>query len=248
MPRSAPVALAAATAFSAMAWAVRGRSSSLFGPSVWRGPVGRKTIALTFDDGPSTATPALLELLGQYHVPATFFQIGINALSLPDISRAVLAAGHEIGNHSHTHPNFALQRPSYIGPEFERAQHAIATITGQAPALLRAPFGVRWFGFRDMQQRLGLQGVMWSIIGRDWKLPARAIARRVLSRASDGDIICLHDGRGALAGNPRGNLKDSVFQSGIEKSTVEAVRKILPELLEKGYHFETVTQLLCQMK
>jgi peptidoglycan/xylan/chitin deacetylase (PgdA/CDA1 family) len=86
-----------------------------------------------------------------------------------------------------------------------------------------------------MQKRLGMMGVMWSIIGLDWKLPAEAIAQRVLSRATDGDIICLHDGRGTL--------KDSDCSP-----TIEAVRRIVPDLLEKGYHFETVSQLLCPTK
>jgi peptidoglycan/xylan/chitin deacetylase (PgdA/CDA1 family) len=234
MPSSASVALAAGTAISAMAWAVRGRSSTVFAPSVWRGRPDRKAIALTFDDGPGPATPALLELFARYDIPATFFQIGANVRRRPDLARAVVQAGHEIGNHSQTHPNFALQRPSFIAAEFAQAQETISSATSRAPALLRAPFGVRWFGFRSMQKRLGLQGVMWSLIGLDWKFPAQSVSRRILRRARPGDIICLHDGRGTL--------KDPDT-----RSTVEAVRSILPVLLAEGYHFETVTQLLCPM-
>lgn len=218
-----------------MAWAVRGRSSSVFGPSIWRGEPGRKCLALTFDDGPSPATPAILEILAEYRITATFFQIGSSVISHPGIAQAVTAAGHELGNHSHTHPNFALTRPSFIAGEFQRAQDAIAEASGTLPRLLRAPYGVRWFGFREMQNLLNLKGVMWSIIGMDWKLPGGAIATRVLDRISGGDIICLHDGRGTL--------KDPDV-----RPTVEAVRRIVPELLEKGYHFETVSQLLCPMK
>jgi len=218
-----------------MAWAVRGRSSTVFGPSVWRGEPGRKSLALTFDDGPSPATPSILEILTGYGVAATFFQIGSSVVSHPEIARAVTAAGHELGNHSHTHPNFALTRPSFITAEFQKAQDAITEAAGKRPQLLRAPYGVRWFGFREMQNLLNLKGVMWSVIGRDWTLPAEAIASRVLGRVSSGDIICLHDGRGTL--------KDPDV-----RPTVEAVRRIVPELLEKGYHFETVSQLLCPMK
>jgi peptidoglycan/xylan/chitin deacetylase (PgdA/CDA1 family) len=235
VPGSAPAALAAATTISAMAWAVRGRSSSVFGPSVWRAAPGRKAIALTFDDGPTPATPEILDILARYNVPATFFQIGSQVLSFPDIARAVVTAGHETGNHSHTHPNFALTRPTFIHAEFERAQEAIRHHTGQTPRFMRAPFGVRWFGFREMQKRLGLTGAMWSIIGLDWKLPAKAIAHRVVSGVSGGDIICLHDGRGTL--------KDSDITA-----TIEAVRRIVPSLLEKGYYFETVSQLICPTK
>jgi peptidoglycan/xylan/chitin deacetylase (PgdA/CDA1 family) len=235
MSARASAALVVAGAVSGMAWAVRGRSSSVFAPSVWRGESGSKAIALTFDDGPSVGTPALLDVLAEYQIPATFFQIGANAAALPEIARAVHAAGHEIGNHSQTHPNFALTRPSFIGGEFTAAQKAIAQVTGQVPVWLRAPYGVRWFGFREMQERLGLTGVMWTVLGRDWKLPAEAIAERVIARVCEGGIICLHDGRGTL--------KDPDVTP-----TIEAVRRIVPKLLEKGYHFETVTQLLCPMK
>lgn len=228
-------AAAALAAAGGMAWAVRGRSSQVFGPSVWRGDRGRSAIALTFDDGPSPGTPEVLDILREYRIRATFFQCGVNVLRDPGIARAVTLAGHEPGNHSHTHPNFAFARPLAIEEEFTAAQLAIGESTGHWPRLLRAPLGVRWFGFRQMQAQLGLSGVMWSIIGLDWKLPAREIAARVLGRVRNGDIICLHDGRGTLK-NP------DVSQ------TILAVRRIVPGLLEKGYYFETVSELLCPVK
>ena len=233
MRNSAPVLLASSLAAAAgMSWAVRGRSSDVFGPSVWRGKPGRKAIALTFDDGPSPSTPHILNILAGYGVRATFFQCGENVLRTPELSQAAHDSGHEIGNHSHTHPIFAFARQSFIEDEFLRAQAAIANATSATPVLMRVPYGVRWFGFREAQRRLGLLGVMWNVIGRDWKLPAPAVAGRVLSRASDGGIICLHDGRGTL--------KDPDISS-----TIEAVRRIVPELLARGYHFETVSQLIC---
>ena len=234
MRNGAPVLLASSLAATAagISWAVRGRSSDVFGPSVWRGKPGRKAIALTFDDGPSAATPQILDILAAYGVRGTFFQCGENVLRAPELSQAIRDSGHELGNHSHTHPNFAFARQSFIEDEFLRAQQAIATATSTAPVLMRAPYGVRWFGFREVQRRLRLLGVMWSVIGRDWKLPALAVAERVLSRACDGGIICLHDGRGTL--------KDPDISS-----TVEAVRRIVPGLLARGYHFETVSQLIC---
>ena len=218
-------------AAAGMAWAVRGRSSEAFGPSLWRGRPGRKAIALTFDDVPSPATPRILDILAGYSVPATFFQCGENVLRVPELSQAVCAGPHEIGNHSHTHRNFALKRPSDIVDDFACAQNAISEATSRTPVLMRPPYGVRWFGFREMQERLGLMGVMWSVIGLDWKLGAPAIAERVLSHTRDGSIICLHDGRGTL--------KDPDT-----RPTIEAVRRIVPSLLEKGYHFETVSQLV----
>ena len=98
--------------------------------------------------------------------------------------------------------------------------------------LMRPPFGVRWFGFREMQARLGLRGVMWTVIGRDWKLGAAAIAERILAGTCDGAIVCLHDGRGTL-------------KTPDVTETIEAVRRIVPALLDRGYHFEIVSQLIC---
>jgi peptidoglycan-N-acetylglucosamine deacetylase len=229
----ASAAATTAAAVAGMAWAVRGRSAQVFSPAAWRGVPGGRSLALTFDDGPSPATPAILDILAAYRIPATFFECGENVQRAPALTRAVCGGPHEIGNHSYSHPNFALRRPTFIGDEFRRAQDIIAEATSGTPTLMRPPYGVRWFGFREMQQRLGLTCVMWSIIGLDWKLPARRIAERVLSRARDGAIVCLHDGRGTL--------KDPDVTQ-----TIEAVRRIIPALLEKGYHFETVSRLLCR--
>ncbi len=229
---SVAAAAGAAAFIGGATWAVRGRSSQVFAPSVYRGAGDRQSLALTFDDGPSPHTAAILDVLAEYQVPATFFQVGANVRRNPDLARAVREAGHEIGNHSDTHPNFALRPADFIAGEFRRAQHTIAALAGVRPALLRAPYGVRWFGFREMQEELGLVGVMWTSIGCDWKLAAPAIAARILSQASNGGILCLHDGRGT---QPDPDCSQ----------TVEAVRRIVPELLGRGYRFETVSSILC---
>jgi peptidoglycan-N-acetylglucosamine deacetylase len=226
------VAAVSAGAAVGMAWAVRGRSSSVFAPSVWRGPPGRKSIALTFDDGPSESTARVLDVLAQYEVPATFFQCGANVERLPAVARAVAQAGHEIGNHSHAHPLYCLHSPRAIREDLERAQETIQAATGARPVWFRAPFGVRWFGVRLAQRRLGLGGVMWTVIGYDWSLKAEQVAGRIAGRVSNGAIVCLHDGR-ELRVRP---------EIGV---TVEAVRRVIPEFLERGYKFETVSRLLC---
>jgi peptidoglycan/xylan/chitin deacetylase (PgdA/CDA1 family) len=225
---------AAAGGAAWLAWAVRGRSSTFFGPSVWHGPSGRSAIALTFDDGPSEGTARVLELLDRYQVPATFFQVGVNVERLPEMARAVHAAGHEIGNHSYTHPLFCMRPEPYIFQEFARAQQAIADASGFSPVLLRAPFGARWFGFREAQRRLSLRGVMWTIIGYDWKRKADTIVGQMLPGVSNGAILCLHDGR-ELQANP--DIRE----------TVAAVDRLIPILRDRGYKFETVSRLLCPM-
>ncbi len=204
----------------------------MFGPSIWRGDARRKAIAITFDDGPSESTPMLLDILREYGAAATFFQCGANLRRLPDIARQVHAAGHEIGNHSDTHPLCCFRGPAFILEDFARAQQTFRDTLGVSPKLMRAPFGVRWFGYRGMQKQLGLLGVMWTVIGLDWKLSPSAISDRVLAAASDGSIVCLHDGRGCTA------TPDI-------HATLEAVKRILPALLERGIRCETVSQILC---
>jgi len=216
-----------------MAYAVRGRSSSLLGPSIWRGPRNKRALALTFDDGPSASTPRLLELLGRYGVRATFFQCGLNVERRPGPARAVMEAGHEIGNHSYSHARFWLRGPEFIYQELARAQRAIAAVTGKTPTLFRAPYGVRWFGLREAQRRLGLMGVMWTVLGRDWKLPADGIARRLARGAGNGAILCLHDGRELEADPDIGE-------------TLRAVERLIPLLLDRGLRLVTVSELIRQ--
>jgi peptidoglycan/xylan/chitin deacetylase (PgdA/CDA1 family) len=229
--RAIPVA-AAGVAAAFMAWAVRGRSSGVFGPSVWRGPQDRHAVALTFDDGPSESTPEILEILARYNVPATFFQCGANVERLPAVARAVRQAGHAIGNHSHTHPLLCFRSRRFIEEDLKLAQAAIEAHTGVRPLWFRAPFGARWFGVGQAQRRLKLTGVMWTVIGYDWNLRADAVAERMAGRVSNGAILCLHDGR-ELRARP---------DIGV---TVEAVRRLVPMLLDRGYKFETVSRLLC---
>ena len=223
---------AGALAAGFMGYAVRGRSSALLAPSVYHGDRQRPTIALTFDDGPSESTPALLDILARNRVHATFFMCGSNARRLPSIARAVASAGHEIGNHTDSHPRLDFHSPEFIYGELAVAQETIRLTTGATPRLFRAPYGVRWFGLRLAQQRLHLLGVMWTILGRDWRCPAPRIARRLIEGAANGAIMCLHDGR-------------RLERSPDVRPTLEAVESIIPSLKERGFAFETVSRILC---
>jgi peptidoglycan-N-acetylglucosamine deacetylase len=222
----------ACAASTFLAWAVRGRSAAVFGPSVWRGPRERRAVALTFDDGPSEDTPKIIDVLAHYNVTATFFQCGANVERLPQLARAVRDAGHAIGNHSYSHPLFSLRSPRFIEHELRVAQEVIEDRTGVRPLWFRAPYGVRWFGLGGAQRRLKLLGVMWTVIGYDWSLKADAIVKRVAGGVSNGAILCLHDGREL-------RVKPDIG------ATVEAVRRLVPLLLDQGYSFETVGRLIC---
>jgi peptidoglycan/xylan/chitin deacetylase (PgdA/CDA1 family) len=187
---------------------------------------------LTFDDGPSESTPALLDLLAEQQVRATFFMCGSNVRRLPRVARAVREAGHEIGNHSDTHPRFHFKSPEFMYREMALAQESIQVNTGAIPKLFRAPYGVRWPGLGDAQRRLGLTGVMWTVIARDWKWPASRICRRLADGASNGGILCLHDGR-------------TVRTAPDVRATLDAVERTLPLLKERGFKFETVSEMIC---
>lgn len=215
-----------------LAYATRGRSSSLLGPSIYHGDRRRASIALTFDDGPTPQTMRLLDVLDRFSVKGTFFVCGTHVRKRPEILRAMVEAGHEIGNHSDTHKKLWFQSPEVIRKEVVRAQNAIATVSGVTPTLFRAPYGVRWFGLNAVQRELGLLGVMWTVIGNDWLLDANGITARITGRTRNGDIICLHDGR-ELASDPD------------ISNTIEAVRRALPIWLDSGFSFETVSELSC---
>jgi len=220
-----------AAAVSAAGYAVRGRSSQVFGRSFWHGNAARPEIALTFDDGPSESTPALLDALAKYGVHATFFMCGQNVRRLPDIARAVQAAGHEIGNHSDSHPYLHFKTADFIYGELAAAQASIGEVTGAKPRWFRAPFGVRWFGVGAAQQRLGLTGVMWDVMGCDWKWPGHRVTEHILRRSGRGSIVCLHDGRRVQAAPEIG-------------STLEAVAGVIPQLKDRGLRFVTVSEIL----
>lgn len=221
------------------AYSVRGRSSQVFGPSVYRGQGRRRSIALTFDDGPSPGSLELIEYLEKENVTATFFQCGLNVLRNIEISRTIASAGHEIGNHTYSHARLCprigwqmnFRSPAFIYDEFALTQTIIRAEIGVTPRILRAPYGLRWRGLREAQERLGLLGVMWTVIAHDWDRPANQIVDLVSRKASPGGIVCLHDGRDI-------RLNPDV------RETIVAVKQLVPQLKDQGYEFETVSEIL----
>lgn len=187
-------------------------------------------LALTFDDGPGEATPLVLDLLRESGIRATFFLCGQNVERYPEYARRIAEEGHEIGNHTYSHPRLLWKTPGKIAWEIQRAQQIITHYTGRAPQLFRPPYGLRWFGLFPVLSQNGLTAVMWSVHGLDWKLPASEIANRILRGVAPGAIILLHDGV-----PPR--------ESGNRQPTVEALAKILLSL--KGqYQFVTISEMV----
>ena len=183
-------------------------------------------IAMTFDDGPSPeTTPRLLDILKQRNIKATFFMIGQNAERNPEIVKRILADGHEIGNHSWTHPQLAKLPDDRVTEEITKTQNAIKNASGYTPKLLRPPYGSITARQKEwIENQFGLSVILWSVDPFDWKRPgASVIEQRILAGARPGAIILSHD---------------------IHKQTVDSMPATLDALAAKGYQFVTVSQLI----
>jgi cellulose synthase/poly-beta-1,6-N-acetylglucosamine synthase-like glycosyltransferase/peptidoglycan/xylan/chitin deacetylase (PgdA/CDA1 family)/spore germination protein YaaH len=199
------------------------------------------SIALTFDDGPDPKwTAQILDILKRENVPATFFVIGKNGQAYPDLVRRMYNEGHEIGNHTFTHPNLGEIPGALTDLEINATQRLIESLTGRSTVLLRPPF----FGDAEADkpeevepairaEKLGYLIVGLRIDPDDWKLPVTAdqIISRTLARANDknpdtrGQVVLLHD-----AGGDR-------------SATVEALPGLIHELRKEGFKFVLVSEL-----
>ena len=188
----------------------------------------KKQIALTFDDGPHPRlTPRILEILARYNVPATFFMVGQNVLNYPDAARQVIQAGHEVGNHTFTHPHIAGLSEQAIMDEIGKCEDALEELCEYRPHLLRTPQGALTPSLERCLLHEDYILVLWSLDTRDWDNKSTAcVVEAVLNRVQAGDIILMHD------------------YIGHNSKTPEALEKIIPALLSQGYEFVTVSALL----
>lgn len=211
LPGAWPWALAAVVANHALITAAGlTPRSALLGPNLARLPpasAARGDYALTIDDGPDPAvTPALLDLLAQHGVRATFFVIAERAASQGALLRRIVAAGHSVQNHSDRHRHhFSLMGPRTLAREIGAAQERLADLVGERPHCFRAPAGLRNPFLDPVLHRLDLQLVSWTRRGFDTREsnPQRVLAR-LAARPAGGDILLLHDGhaRRTAAGTP----------------------------------------------
>ncbi len=176
----------------------------------------------------------MLDVLQRYDLRVTFFVCGKNVERFPALVREIAAAGHEIGNHTYSHPGLLLRSASQIRLELERTQDAIEEVAGLRPRLFRPPYGVRAPSLRGIQDGLGLTTVMWTVIGNDWKLQRAAITERVLRRTDNGGIICLHDGH-------------EVYHPADRRETVAALPGIVEGLRGRGFSFVTAGRMLDEL-
>lgn len=182
-----------------------------------------KCIALTFDDGPVSGTGKLLKYLAARHVRATFFLVGQNVKSHPEMVRKELAAGHEVGDHSYTHAQLTRLSSAGIKSEITKTQKAIHAASGFTPKLMRPPYGATNSRVATVTKRLGMPQIIWAVDPLDWRdRNSKTVESRVVSHARPGYIVLMHD---------------------IHPTTVAAVPKIISRLAAKGYVFVTVSEL-----
>lgn len=194
----------------------------------WRSDERNKKIALTFDDGPHPRfTRQILDILSEYGIKATFFVIGVNAKNYPESLKIIKDSGCEIGNHTYSHKRMEGMSEDEIRMELEKCESAIFEISGVRPKVFRPPQGFVPDELLPITAEKGYRVALWSIDTLDWSLnPSEKIYSTVVGSVKGGDIILMHD-----------------YVSG-GNTTCDALRMIIPSLLEKGYTFVTLSELL----
>jgi peptidoglycan/xylan/chitin deacetylase (PgdA/CDA1 family) len=183
-------------------------------------------IAMTFDDGPSAKlTPKLLDLLAAHHIKVTFFVIGENVVQYPELLRRAAREGHEIGNHSWSHPYLAKMSDEGVRQQLQKTDDAIKNATGARPMLMRPPYGSltarqkKW-----IHDEFGYQIILWDVDPLDWKRPGpTVVCNRIVKETRPGSIVLSHD---------------------IHPGTIEAMPSTLDQLEAKGFKFVTVSELI----
>lgn len=190
--------------------------SQIFGPCVV-GSDQPNEIALTYDDGPADPdTYQLLDVLAKHNIRATFFMIGQFVRQRPEIARAVLAAGHLIGNHTMSHPLLLTRRPSVVRQQLLDCNAALQDVLGAPVRWFRPPHGSRRPDILRFARKIGLKTVMWNAMGYDWKpTTAQAVQDNILrgfrknQRRGHSTNALLHDGHQAEHGSDRGHTVEA---------------------------------------
>ncbi|MFD1441069.1 polysaccharide deacetylase family protein [Lacticaseibacillus hegangensis] len=188
-------------------------------------PPSGKLIALTFDDGPNPkTTPAILKILADAKVKATFFELGSGIAEFPVVAKSVKAAGHEVGTHTYDHPFLPkLSAAQTLDEIYGKNLWTYYHVFGTLPPFIRPPFGAMSKANGDL---VGMPAIQWSVDSQDWKSKSKpAIIARVQATAQPGGIVLMHD---------------------IQPAEVEALPVVIANLKNQGYQFVTVSQLLGQ--
>ena len=181
-------------------------------------------VALSFDDGPSgDNTEALLDMLADREVHASFFLCGYRIEAYPELCGALARAGHELGIHGYSHGCFDAMSPDELRDELTQTASLIRKYAGVPPVLVRPPCGALNGGVCEAAREAGLSVILWSVDPEGWRCrDADAVVRRVCGQVHDGSIILLHD---------------------MYPSSVDAAARIIDRLRAEGFEFLTVSEL-----
>jgi peptidoglycan/xylan/chitin deacetylase (PgdA/CDA1 family) len=222
------ISLAAAAAASYAGYATMAPGSQLYGRTLTHGS-DRNQLALTFDDGPNDPhTLRLLEVLARHEAKATFFLIGKYVRQRPEIARAIQSAGHEIGNHTYSHPNLIFVSATRLRQELDDCRKALEDALGAKTSLFRPPFGGRRPSVLGTARAMGLEPIMWSVTAYDWSAKSPEAIVGIVTRQVDrrrnpqAEIVLLHDGGHLAFGTDRSH-------------TVEATRQLLERYKPKQF-------------
>jgi chitin deacetylase len=208
----------------------RSRTFQFFGRLTPRVDTSQKLVALTFDDGPMPdATDQILSALDEGQVRATFFVTGAELEKNMAGGRKIVAAGHELGNHSYSHERMVLVAPSFVEREVERTDELIREAGHRGEIYFRPPYGKKLFTLPYYLSKTGRKSITWDVEPESYPEVAASadrIAEHVLSRTRPGSIIILH----------------VMYRSRGE--SLRAVKKIVEGLKAQGYSFKTVSELL----
>ena len=186
-----------------------------------KNPATGKVVALTFDDGPNSATtPKVLDILAKYKAKATFFVLGSKVAGNEAILKRMTEAGCEIGNHSWDHPSLSTLSADQIKWQIDSTNQAVSDVIGSNPKIVRPPYGAT---NETVKSIVGVPQVLWSVDTLDWKNhDTQAILANVQSQIQAGAIILMHD---------------------IHQTTVAALPTVMDYLVSQGYQFVTVSEL-----
>ncbi|MBO4227654.1 chitooligosaccharide deacetylase NodB [Bradyrhizobium neotropicale] len=195
-------------------------------------------VYLTFDDGPDPhCTPDVLDVLAEHRVPATFFVIGMFAVDQPNLIRRMIAEGHEVANHTMTHPDLSRCKLAVVQHEIQTASKAIRMACPKAALrYMRAPYGMWTEEVLIASARAGLATLHWSVDPRDWSCPGvEAIVDAVLASVRPGAIVLLHDGC------PPDELRRA-NHARLRDQTVSALCQLIPALHDRGFSIRPLPQ------